>query len=70
MSGNGRLAGRVALVTGAGGEIGGAIAQRFAAEGAKVVIADINEANANATAEAVRKAGGAAVAQVTDVSRG
>lgn len=68
MSGSGRLAGRVALVTGAGGEIGGAIALRFAAEGAKLVIADINGANAESTAHAIRSAGGAAVAQETDVS--
>lgn len=69
MSGNGRLAGRVALVTGGGGEIGGAIAKRFAAEGAKLVIADINAVNAEATAAAIRAAGGEAVAQVTDVSK-
>jgi NAD(P)-dependent dehydrogenase (short-subunit alcohol dehydrogenase family) len=69
MSGNGRLAGRVALVTGAGGEIGGAIAKRFAAEGAKVLIADVNGANAESTAAAVRAAGGEAAVQATDVSR-
>ena len=37
----GRLQGRVALITGGGGEIGGAIARRFAAEGAEVAIADL-----------------------------
>src|SRR3546814_20622118 len=36
-----RLAGKVAIVTGAGGGIGGATAERFAREGAKVVVADI-----------------------------
>jgi NAD(P)-dependent dehydrogenase (short-subunit alcohol dehydrogenase family) len=65
----GRLAGRVAVVTGSGGEIGGAIAKRFAEEGAKVVIADINGDNAEATAKDIRAAGGAAVAQQTDVSK-
>jgi NAD(P)-dependent dehydrogenase (short-subunit alcohol dehydrogenase family) len=38
----GRLDGRVALVTGGGGSIGGATARAFAAEGAKVVVADID----------------------------
>ena len=69
MDPTGKLTGRVALVTGAGGEIGGAIAARFASEGAKVVIADINGENAEKTAQAIRAAGGEAVAQTTDVSR-
>ncbi|HET9148895.1 MAG TPA: SDR family NAD(P)-dependent oxidoreductase, partial [Alphaproteobacteria bacterium] len=69
MSGDGRLARRVALVTGGGGEIGGAIAKRFASEGAKVTIADINADAAERTAAAIRAAGGEAVAQATDVSK-
>ena len=36
-----QLAGRVALITGGGGEIGGAIARRFSSEGALVAVADI-----------------------------
>jgi NAD(P)-dependent dehydrogenase (short-subunit alcohol dehydrogenase family) len=47
-----RLTGKVAVITGAGGGIGLATARRFAAEGAKVVCADVNaEAGAKAAAE-------------------
>jgi NAD(P)-dependent dehydrogenase (short-subunit alcohol dehydrogenase family) len=40
----GRLSGKVAIVTGAGGRIGGATARIFAREGARVVVADVNDA--------------------------
>ena len=60
----GRLEGKVAIVTGAGHGIGKAIATRFAAEGAKVVVDDVNEEWAQATAEEI---GGVAVA--ADVSK-
>lgn len=64
------LAGRVAVVTGAASGIGLALAERFAAEEMKVVLADIEDA-ALATAEAKLKGTGAAVLAVrTDVSRG
>jgi NAD(P)-dependent dehydrogenase (short-subunit alcohol dehydrogenase family) len=63
------LAGRVALLTGGGGEIGGAIARRFAAEGAAVVLADIKGDKAEQTAEEIRKAGGHAAAIESDVAR-
>jgi rhamnulose-1-phosphate aldolase/alcohol dehydrogenase len=61
------LATRVALVTGAGSGIGRAIAQRLAAEGACVVVADLNAENAAAVAEEL---GGAdkAVAVTVDVT--
>lgn len=45
-----RLAGKTAIVTGAGSGFGAGIARRFAAEGARVMVADINEAAAEAIA--------------------
>jgi NAD(P)-dependent dehydrogenase (short-subunit alcohol dehydrogenase family) len=50
---SGRLAGKVAVVTGAGGGIGLATARRFVAEGASVVCADIDEAAGKAAADEV-----------------
>ncbi|HEX3824765.1 MAG TPA: 3-oxoacyl-ACP reductase [Mycobacteriales bacterium] len=51
--GSGRLADKVAVVTGAGGGIGLATVRRFAAEGAKVICADIDEAAGHAAADDV-----------------
>jgi 3-oxoacyl-[acyl-carrier protein] reductase len=48
---NGRLAGKVAIITGAGQGIGRAYATRFVAEGAKVAVAEINEANGKVVAD-------------------
>src|SRR5687768_6890930 len=63
-----KLAGKVAVVTGSGRNIGRAIAIRYAQEGAKVVVADIIEGNANAVAEEIKADGGEAIAVRTDVS--
>jgi 3-oxoacyl-[acyl-carrier protein] reductase len=63
-----RLKDRVAVVTGAGSGIGAAAAVAMAADGAKVVVADINEAGAKATAEQIEKAGGRALALRADVT--
>jgi NAD(P)-dependent dehydrogenase (short-subunit alcohol dehydrogenase family) len=62
------LRGRVAVVTGAGSGIGRATALRFAAEGAHVVVNDIDEARAADTAGLVTAGGGSAVAVAGDVA--
>jgi rhamnulose-1-phosphate aldolase/alcohol dehydrogenase len=52
------LSGRIALITGSGGGIGKAIAKKFAAEGACVIINDINQERIDATTEEFQKAFG------------
>ncbi|MGW6458299.1 3-oxoacyl-ACP reductase FabG [Streptomyces sp. NPDC055078] len=59
---------RIALVTGAGQGIGAAIAHRMSRECAGVVVADINEAAAKVTVDAIASAGGRAIAVACDVS--
>lgn len=63
-----RLKGKVAIITGAGQGLGRAYALRFVAEGAKVAIADINDANAEQVVKEIEAAGGEAIALHTDVS--
>ncbi len=65
----GRFAGRVALVTGGASGIGAATAQRLAAEGARVVVADIDDAGASAVVAAIAAGEGSAVAVHADVTR-
>lgn len=64
----GRLGGRCALVTGAASGIGAATAHRLAAEGARVVVADIDEEAGAAVAESIRNAGHDALFQRCDVA--
>jgi 2-hydroxycyclohexanecarboxyl-CoA dehydrogenase len=61
----GKLDNKVAIVTGAGQGIGKAIAEKLAAEGATVVVTDLNEATAKETADGI---GGGAVGLRTDVT--
>ncbi|MBA2124863.1 short-chain dehydrogenase [Hyphomicrobium methylovorum] len=65
-----RLSGKIAIVTGSGGGIGRAIAERFAAEGAHVWVTDINGETAEETVAGIKAKGGAATAMVVDVSKG
>ncbi len=64
----GRLEGKVCLITGAGSGIGQASAKLFAAEGAHVVVADVDDKGARATVAAIKKTGGAASAEHVDVT--
>ncbi|PKW26821.1 SDR family NAD(P)-dependent oxidoreductase [Phycicoccus duodecadis] len=69
MSGRGRLAGRVAVVTGAASGIGAGIAVAFAEEGADIVVAEASpEAVAEPVLEAVRRHGQRALYVQTDVA--
>ena len=65
----GKLRGKVALITGAGSGIGEEIAALFAAEGARVVAADVEAPAAERVAQRIAAAGGAAAAVQVDVSR-
>src|SRR5919204_396703 len=62
-----RIEGRVALVLGAGGGLGGAIARALAAEGARVAVADIALDAAQRTVDDIADAGGTAVALAWDI---
>jgi len=65
----GRLEGKAAIVTGAGSGIGRAIALRFAAEGAAVVVNDLDGAAAARTTAEIAAAGGRARVVAADVTR-
>jgi NAD(P)-dependent dehydrogenase (short-subunit alcohol dehydrogenase family) len=61
------ISGKTAVVTGGGSGIGMGLAKELARQGARVVVADINQARAEAVAEAIRAEGGSAIALACDV---
>jgi 3-oxoacyl-[acyl-carrier protein] reductase len=64
-----RLKDKVAIVTGAGSGFGEGMAMRFAAEGARIVVNDIDTANGERVADAIRATGAAAIFRRADVAK-
>ena len=69
MSGQGRLSGQVAIVTGAAGGLGEAIAKTLAREGASVAVTDINIQDAKRVESEIQKSGGSSLAVQFDVTQ-
>ena len=63
-----RLKGKVAVVTGAGAGMGQAVALRFAREGARVVVAEVNTVSGKSAVEAIQRAQGESIFVHADVS--
>ncbi|MFP4644045.1 MAG: SDR family oxidoreductase [Spirochaetales bacterium] len=64
-----KLEGKAAIVTGAASGMGKAIAELFAAEGAKVVVADLHESGAKEVADGISKRGGTAAPFIVNVGK-
>lgn len=64
-----RLANKVSIITGSAQGIGQATALKFAKEGAKVVVCDMNQAGVDAVVGKIREAGGEAIGFVVDVTK-
>jgi len=64
-----KLQGQVAVITGAGRNIGKAMAKLFAAEGAKIAVVEMHEGRGQAVVDEIRKAGHEAMLALCDVSK-
>jgi len=64
-----RLSNKTTVLTGAGAGIGEATAMRFAEEGSRLVLVDINELKAQSVADKIKSLGGEAVAVAADISK-
>jgi len=64
-----KLENKIAVVTGAGSGIGRGVAKRFAEEGAKLVLADVNDDGLKQTAEIVAELGGECETVIADVTK-
>ncbi len=64
-----KLKGQVAVITGAGRNIGKAMAKLFASEGAKIAVAEMHQGRGDAVVDEITKAGGEAMVVLCDVSK-
>ncbi len=64
-----KLENRVAIITGGASGIGAATAVAMAAEGARIVVADVNEAGTKSVVERIERAGGQALGMAADITR-